>query len=72
VPGAVVLPHYDEFFGRFGAAARIGMPADAYLLGIDGMTGLLVGAGGWRVLGERRVVVETGDRRVELTAGGDG
>jgi cyanophycinase-like exopeptidase len=68
VPGAIVLPHFDELFGRLGALARFGVPDDAYLLGIDGMTGLLVGADGWRVLGERRVVVEAGGQRQELRA----
>ena len=68
VVGAVVLPHYDEFFGRFGSLARFGIPDDAYVLGIDGMTGLLVGPEGWRVLGSRRVVVESGSRREEFRA----
>ncbi len=68
VPGAVVLPHYDEFFGRFGSLARFGIPDDAYVLGLDGMTGLLVGAEGWSVLGSRRVVVEASGRREEFRA----
>jgi cyanophycinase-like exopeptidase len=69
VPDAIVLPHFDEFFGRFGRLAQLGAPAGSYLLGIDGMTGLLVGGDGWRVLGARRVVVDDGRRRVELRAG---
>jgi cyanophycinase-like exopeptidase len=72
VPDSIVLPHFDEFFGRLGALARFGVPKDHYLLGIDGMTGLLVGADGWRVLGERRVVVEEGGRQQELRAVTDG
>lgn len=72
VPGAVVLPHYDEFFAHLGRLARFGIPDGAFLLGIDGMTGLLVGADGWRVLGERRVVVEADRRRQEYRAGDGG
>ena len=69
VPDAIVLPHFDEFFGRFGRLATLGAPPGSYLLGIDGMTGLCVGTDGWRVLGERRVVVDAHGRRVELRAG---
>ena len=72
VPGAVVLPHFDEYFARLGSLARFGLPADSYVLGVDGMTGLLVGRDGWRVLGERRVVIETRGRRAELVAGDRG
>ena len=72
LPGAVVLPHFDEFFAHLGRLARFGMPDGSYLLGIDGMTGLLVGAEGWRVLGERRVVVEVDRRREEYRAEGRG
>jgi cyanophycinase len=68
LPDAIVLPHFDEFFGRFGRLAMLGAPAGSYLLGIDGMTGLCVGADGWRVLGEGRVVVDAGGGRVELRA----
>ncbi len=72
VPDAIVLPHFDEFFGRFGRLAQLGAPSKSYLLGIDGMTGMLVGTDGWRVLGERRVVVDDGRRRVELRTGSRG
>ena len=72
LPGAVVLPHFDEFFAHLGRLARFGMPDGSYLLGIDGMTGLLVGAEGWRVLGERRVVVELDRGREEYRAEGRG
>lgn len=72
VPGAIVLPHFDEFFGRLGVLARFGVPAGSYLLGVDGMTGVLVGRDGWRVLGERRVVVEVDGRQQELRAKPDG
>jgi hypothetical protein len=43
-------------------------PKGSFLLGIDGMTGLLVGADGWRVLGARRVVVDDGETSTELRA----
>lgn len=72
VPDAIVLPHFDEFFGRLSSVARHGVPAGTYLLGIDGMTGLLAGRDGWRVVGERRVVVEVEGRRQELRTQTDG
>jgi cyanophycinase-like exopeptidase len=68
VPNAIVLPHFDQMFGRLAGMAQLARPRGAYLLGVDGMTGLLVGTDGWRVLGERRVVIDTGDGRVELRA----
>ncbi len=69
VPRAVVIPHYDEFLGRMVGLAQFGATPDRYLMGIDGMTGLLLGADGWRVLGERRVVIDDGSHRRELRAG---
>lgn len=68
VPNAIVLPHFDEFFGRIAAIAQLSRPPGSYLLGVDGMTGLLVGADGWRVLGQRRVVVDDRHGRHELRA----
>lgn len=72
VPGAMVMPHFDELFGRFAVLATLRAPAGAYLLGIDGMTGLLVGDAGWRVLGAGRVVVDDGGARRELRAAARG
>jgi cyanophycinase-like exopeptidase len=68
VPGAMVMPHFNELFGRFAQLARIRAPDGGYLLGVDGMTGLLVGTDGWRVLGSGRVVIDDGARRTELRA----
>lgn len=72
VPGAMVMPHFDELFGRFAQLARTRAPDGGYLLGVDGMTGLMVGTDGWRVLGSGRVVIADGGRRTELRAGDDG
>ena len=66
VPNAIVLPHFDEMFGRFAALTQLTRPDGAFLLGIDGMTGLLVGTDGWRVLGARRIVFDDGTRKLEL------
>lgn len=71
VPNAIVLPHFDQMFGRLAALTQIARPAGAYLLGVDGMTGLLVGTDGWRVLGERRVVIDDGQGRQDLRAADD-
>lgn len=68
VPNAIVLPHFDQMFGRLAVLTQIARPKGAYLLGVDGMTGLLIGTDGWRVLGERRVVVDDGHGRQELRA----
>ena len=66
VPNAIILPHFDEMFGRLAGLTQLSRPDGAFLLGIDGMTGLLVGTDGWRVLGARRVVFDDGARRHEL------
>jgi cyanophycinase-like exopeptidase len=68
VPDALVLPHFDEMFGRLAGMTQLRRPKGSFLLGIDGMTGLLVGADGWRVLGARRVVVDDGETSTELRA----
>ncbi|HET9878077.1 MAG TPA: Type 1 glutamine amidotransferase-like domain-containing protein [Candidatus Limnocylindria bacterium] len=72
VPGAMVMPHFDELFGRFAALATLRAPPGSYLLGIDGGTGLIIGADGWRVLGVGRVVVDDGGARRELRAAARG
>jgi cyanophycinase-like exopeptidase len=69
VPNAIVLPHFDQMFGRLALLTQIARPEGAYLLGVDGMTGLLVGTDGWRVLGDRRVVIDDGTGKQELHAG---
>jgi cyanophycinase-like exopeptidase len=68
VPNALVLPHFDEMFGRLAGMTQLRRPEGSFLLGIDGMTGLLAGADGWRVLGARRVVVDDGETSTELRA----
>lgn len=71
LPNAIVLPHFDQMFGRLAVLTQIARPKGGYLLGVDGMTGLLVGTDGWRVLGERRVVIDDGNGRQELRAADD-
>jgi cyanophycinase len=69
LPGAIVVPHYDEFpevmvslmFGR--------RPAGSYLIGIDAHTALVGADHTWQVLGAGRVTVRRGREKQRYTAG---
>jgi cyanophycinase len=69
VPGAVVVPHYNEFpevmvtlmFGR--------RPPGSYLIGIDAHTALVGYDHAWQVLGAGRVTVRRGHGTKRYTAG---
>ena len=69
VPGAIVVPHYNEFpevmvslmFGR--------RPSGTYVIGIDGNTALVGFNHAWQVLGAGRVTVREGRDKQRYTAG---
>jgi cyanophycinase len=69
VPGAIVVPHYDEFpevmvslmFGR--------RPPGSYLIGIDAHTALVGADHAWHVLGAGRVTVRRGREKQRYTTG---
>lgn len=57
LPGAFVLPHFDEMPGWMVGAAAALRPRRSHLVGIDGDTALVGSDGRWKVLGRGRVVV---------------
>ncbi len=69
VPGAIIVPHYDEFpevmvslmFGR--------RPAGSYLIGIDAHTALVGADHTWQVLGAGRVTLRREREKRRYTAG---
>ncbi len=69
LPGAIVVPHYDEFpevivsliFGR--------RPHGSYLIGIDGHTALVGVDHLWQVMGNGRVTVRRGREKRRYTSG---
>lgn len=70
LPGAVVLPHYDEFGeGWMGRLARTLMPGDLTILGVEGNTALVGSDSRYEVRGSGGVTVWNSRRRVRLTEG---
>jgi cyanophycinase len=69
VPGAMVLPHFDEFPAWVGGVLWALRPRRAQLIGVDGGTALIGNAGGWRALGAGRVTIRTRRGVVSYTAG---
>jgi cyanophycinase len=58
LPGAFVLPHFDEMPGWMLAPAAAFRPRGSFIVGIDGGTALVGSGGRWEVLGRGRVVVQ--------------
>jgi cyanophycinase len=46
LPGAALMPHYDEIPAVLARLLRLGLPRRATLVGIDGNTALLLSGGG--------------------------
>jgi cyanophycinase len=57
VPGAVIMPHFDEIPGVMVNALRLLVREHRTLLGIEGNTALVGGAEGYQVVGSGGVVV---------------
>jgi len=57
LPGAIILPHYDEFGDGFGKFVRTMLPRGATLLGIEGNTALVSSDGKFEVSGSGGVTV---------------
>jgi cyanophycinase len=68
LPGAIIMPHYDEMGERFGAAVKMLM-GDRTLLGIDGYTALVCRAGSFNAYGRGGVTVWNKHRKVRFTDG---
>lgn len=68
LPGAIIMPHFDEMGGRFGAAIRM-LIGDQTLLGIDGYTALVCQAGSYAAAGRGGVTVWSKKRKIRYTDG---
>ena len=66
LPGAVVMPHFDEIPGAMMTLAHTALPHSLTLVGIDGNTALVVTPGGYRVVGKGGVTLwnKTGKKRL--------
>ena len=70
LPGAVILPHYDEFGdSAFAKLARAAMPRRLTILGVEGNTALVCSDGKCEVRGSGGVTVCNSKRKVRLTEG---
>ncbi len=70
LPGAIVLPHYDEFGDSgFANLARAMMPGHLTILGVEGNTALVAYDGRHEVRGAGGVTVWNNKRKERLTEG---
>ena len=75
LPGAAIMPHYDEIPGALAQLLKVGMAGRATLVGIDGNTALLVSGDGapdarrLSVAGAGSVTVWGGTGPVRYSAG---
>ena len=69
LPGAVVIPHYDEFPGRMLPLLRRLVGKRAPIVGIEANTALLFDGGHCEVLGLGGVILWDADRKLRYTHG---
>ena len=69
VPGAVIVPHYNEFPEVMVALMFGRRPQGSYLVGIDGHTALVGFDHTWQVLGSGHVTVRHGRDKQRYAAG---
>ncbi|HET7010454.1 MAG TPA: Type 1 glutamine amidotransferase-like domain-containing protein [Anaerolineales bacterium] len=69
VPGAMVLPHFDELPAWVGGVLWALRPRQSHLIGVDGGTALVGDADGWGILGPGRVTVRTRAGAASYAAG---
>ena len=69
LPGAIVMPHYDEFPEVMVTLMLGRRPPGTYLIGIDGHTALVGVDHTWQVLGAGRVTVRRGRAKQRYAAG---
>jgi cyanophycinase len=67
LPGAIILPHYEEIGPRMGKYVRAIMPRGATLLGIEGYTALVSSGGKFEVQGSGGVTVWNRKRKERFT-----
>lgn len=68
LPGSIIMPHFDEFGDRWGAALKLAM-GERTILGIDGFTALVCQQGQYQVAGKSAVTVWNKKQRVRYTHG---
>ena len=69
LPGAVVVPHFDEMPESFSKTMRLFVSRDKVLVGIDGYTALVLQGEQLQVLGRGGVTIWNRWERVRYTAG---
>jgi cyanophycinase len=68
LPGAVIMPHFDEIPATFITLAHAALPKSLTLVGIEGYTALLVTSAGFRVGGIGSVTIWNNSAKKRLTA----
>jgi cyanophycinase len=68
LPGSIIMPHFDEFGDRWGAALKLAM-GERTILGIDGFTALVCHGGAYSVIGKNAVTVWDKKQKVRYTHG---
>jgi cyanophycinase-like exopeptidase len=68
LPGAIIMPHFDEFGDRWGGALKMIM-GDSTILGVDGYTALVCRQDGYAASGSGGVTVWNKKRRERFTDG---
>jgi cyanophycinase len=69
LPGAIIVPHYNEFPEVIMSLLFRRRPPGTYVIGIDGHTALVGVDSTWQVLGAGRVTVRRGRDTKRYTAG---
>jgi cyanophycinase len=69
LPGAIIVPHYNEFPEIFSGLMFGGRPAGTFLIGIDADTALVGLDGSWQVLGARRVTLRRNEEAQRFAPG---
>jgi cyanophycinase len=69
VPGAVIIPHFDEIPSALVSLAVRLRPKGSTLIGVEGNTALVGSSAGWQVIGLGGVVVQRGRVRRRHTTG---
>ena len=69
MPGAIIVPHYNEFPEVIMSLLFRRRPPGTYVIGIDGHTALVGVDSTWQVLGTGRVTVRRGRDTKRYTAG---
>jgi cyanophycinase len=69
LPGAAILPHFDEMAGGLAQMVRLVLPPRMTLLGVEGDTALICGADGYTVAGTGSVMVWSRRQKRRYQAG---